>query len=114
MKIGGAKDVIVNITCGSDITIFDANEAVDFIREASGGDVDIIFGIAINEAVGDSMIVTVIATGFDSEDNMPTKELTLKPQVQQRTARVSDTAVEIEVEDIENSEIPSFIRSREK
>ncbi len=112
-KIDGAKDAIVNITGGSDITIYDANQAVDFIRDASGGDVDIIFGIAINEAVGDSMIVTVIATGFDSVDEAPAKELTLK-STPQRATRNLETAVEIEVEDIENSEIPSFIRSREK
>lgn len=38
------------------------------VREAAGNDIDAIFGVAINEKLGDSIIVTVIATGFDKEE----------------------------------------------
>lgn len=64
-QITGAQNAIINVTGGEGISIYDANEVVDYIAEASGGNVDIIFGIAINESLGDSIIVTVIATGFD-------------------------------------------------
>lgn len=64
-QINGAKKAIVNVTGGANISIYDANDAVEYIREAAGNDIDIIFGVAINEKIGESIIVTVIATGFD-------------------------------------------------
>ena len=64
-QISGAKSAIVNVTGGASMSAYDAQEAVDCIREATGADVDIIFGVAINDKIGESIIVTVIATGFD-------------------------------------------------
>ncbi len=64
-KIVGASSAIINITGGSSITISDANDAVSTIREQVGGEIDFIFGIAINNQIQDDIIVTVIATGFD-------------------------------------------------
>ena len=64
-QINGAKSAIINVTGGSTMSAYDASEAVDTIREASGNDIDIIFGVAINDKIGDSIIVSVIATGFD-------------------------------------------------
>lgn len=66
-QISGAHNAIVNITGGESITLFDAEDAMALVREAAGNDIDAIFGVAINEKLGDSVIVTVIATGFDSE-----------------------------------------------
>ena len=64
-QISGAKHAIVNVTGGASMSVYDANEAVTCIREAAGNDIDIIFGVAINDKIGESIIVTVIATGFD-------------------------------------------------
>lgn len=64
-QITGARSAIVNVTGGSSMSAYDAQEAVDFIREAAGSDIDIIFGVAINDKIGEAIIVTVIATGFD-------------------------------------------------
>ncbi|MBR0342356.1 MAG: cell division protein FtsZ, partial [Oscillospiraceae bacterium] len=47
------------------ISLQDSSIAVDFIKEAAGNDIDIIYGVAINESLGEAIIVTVIATGFD-------------------------------------------------
>lgn len=113
-KIEGAKDAIVNITGGKDISLYDSGEAVEFIREASGGDADIIFGVAINESVGDNIIVTVIATGFEDEVVATPEEFKFKTNTSFNKETKNTAGVEIEVEDIENNEIPSFIRSREK
>lgn len=118
-KIDGATNAIVNITGGMDISIYDANEAVEFIRESAGGDVDIIFGVAINEDVGDSIIVTVIATGFDLDVTVAEpkdyKNRARKDLRREKTNNVaSDKETEIEVEDLDDdSLIPSFIRQRE-
>ncbi|MBR4163728.1 MAG: cell division protein FtsZ [Solobacterium sp.] len=64
-QINGAKSAIINVTGGTSMSAYDASEAVDYIREAAGNDIDIIFGVAINDKIGDSIIVSVIATGFD-------------------------------------------------
>ncbi|AOG60666.1 cell division protein FtsZ [Spiroplasma helicoides] len=71
-SIRGAKDAIINITGGKNVSLVDAYDAVDIIQQASGADVNFIFGIAINEHLDDELIVTVIATGFD-EDYESTK-----------------------------------------
>jgi cell division protein FtsZ len=64
-QISGAKSAIVNVTGGVSMSAYDAQEAVDYIRDAAGSDIDIIFGVAINDKIGEAIIVTVIATGFD-------------------------------------------------
>ena len=63
--IQGAKNAIINITGSSSLTVEEANTIVEYIRKASGNDLDTIFGVAINENLADAVIVTVIATGFD-------------------------------------------------
>ena len=65
-QIAGAKSSIINVTGGPSTTLIDAQQVVDTISEAAGNDIDVIWGVAINEKLGDSIIVTVIATGFDS------------------------------------------------
>lgn len=68
-SIKGAKDVIVNVTGGKTVSLNDAYDAVDIIQQAVQiEDVNIVFGIAINELLNDELIVTVIATGFDEVD----------------------------------------------
>ncbi|WP_338974798.1 cell division protein FtsZ [Spiroplasma endosymbiont of Tricholauxania praeusta] len=67
VTIKGAKNAIVNVTGGTTMTLTDANIAVDLVRDAAGNDVNIIFGVAVNENLNDEMIVTVIATGFEEE-----------------------------------------------
>ena len=64
-QIQGAKSATINVTGGTSMSAYDASEAVDYIREAAGNDIDIIFGVAINDKIGDAIIVSVIATGFD-------------------------------------------------
>ncbi|MBR5794893.1 MAG: cell division protein FtsZ [Erysipelotrichaceae bacterium] len=65
-QIAGAKSSIINVTGGPSTTLIDAQQVVDTISEAAGNDIDVIWGVAINEKLGDSIIVTVIATGFDA------------------------------------------------
>jgi cell division protein FtsZ len=65
--IEGAKGVLINITGGSDLTLYEVNEASSIIREAADDDANIIFGAVIDESMRDEMKITVIATGFDKE-----------------------------------------------
>ena len=74
-QIKGAKSAIINVT-GANISIYDSNVAVEYIREAAGNDIDIIFGVAVNESLGESIIVTVIATGFELPNTKTTQQNT--------------------------------------
>jgi len=65
--INGATDCIINITGGSNLTLFEAEDAAEVIRAAANTDVNIIFGAVINEALEEEAVVTVIATGFEDE-----------------------------------------------
>ena len=81
-NINGAKSAIINITGGDKVSLYDAQNAVAVIQDAAGGDVDCIFGIALNEQLGDAVIVTVIATGFEEQTQKPRKKRSDNPQVQ--------------------------------
>ena len=65
--IQGAKGVLINITGGPDLTLFEVNAASSIIRESADDDANIIFGAVIDETMTDEMKITVIATGFDKE-----------------------------------------------
>lgn len=65
--IQGAKGVLINITGGPDLTLYEVNVASTIIREAADEDANIIFGAVIDEHMVDEMKITVIATGFGEE-----------------------------------------------
>jgi cell division protein FtsZ len=64
-SVEGATGVLLNITGGSDLGLFEVNEAAEIVQSASAGDSNIIFGAVVDDALGDEVRVTVIATGFD-------------------------------------------------
>ncbi len=63
--IDGATDAIVNISGGTDMALFEVDEALRTIRDASTTEINVIYGATINPDLQDELIVTVIATGFD-------------------------------------------------
>ena len=67
--IEGATDAIINVTGGSSLTYFDAEAAANVVREAAKTDINTIFGAVVNENLNDEVIVTVIATGFDTNND---------------------------------------------
>ncbi|MEE9554647.1 MAG: cell division protein FtsZ [candidate division Zixibacteria bacterium] len=62
--IEGARGVLVNITGGSDMALNDVRMATETVHEAAGSGANIIFGAVVDELMGESIYVTVIATGF--------------------------------------------------
>ncbi len=64
-SIDGAKGVIMNITGGTNLSLYEVNEAADIVAASSDDEVNMIFGAVINEEFEDEISVTVIATGFD-------------------------------------------------
>lgn len=71
VSIDGAQNVLLNITGGEDLTLFETQDAADIVSAAATGDVNIIFGTSINEDLGDEVVVTVVATGVKSLDENP-------------------------------------------
>ncbi len=72
-SIDGAKGVLMNITGGSNLSLFEVQEAADIVASASDEDVNMIFGSVINDNLKDEIIVTVIATGFTEEQLVTSK-----------------------------------------
>ncbi len=65
-SIEGAKGILINITGGSDLSLFEIDEAASLITESADEDAEVIFGTVIDESKKDTVTVTVIATGFKS------------------------------------------------
>ncbi|EHE2752305.1 cell division protein FtsZ [Listeria monocytogenes] len=64
-SVDGAKGVLMNITGGSNLSLYEVQEAAEIVSSASDEDVNMIFGSVINDELKDELIVTVISTGFD-------------------------------------------------
>ncbi len=70
-SIVGATDAIINVTGGNSLTLFEAEDAAEVVRASANTDINIIFGAVINEDLNDEVIVTVIATGFEDDNDTP-------------------------------------------
>lgn len=111
-SIEGAKSVLLNITGGSDLGIFEVNEAADLIRQAVDEGANIIFGAGIDESLGESIKITVIATGFESENINRRQEKSLSTE--EDKGEIIREIEDLEVEAVEELDIPIFLRRRDK
>ena len=68
-SIEGARGVIINITGGSDMGLHEANTAAELVQRSADPEANIIFGTVIDESMGDELQITVIATGFEKEED---------------------------------------------
>jgi cell division protein FtsZ len=68
VSIKGARGLLINVTGGSDMALYEVNEAASLIQEEAHEDANIIFGAVIDESISDEIRVTVIATGFGDLD----------------------------------------------
>lgn len=67
-SIEGARGIIINITGGSDMGLHEANTAAELVQRSADPEANIIFGTVIDESMGDELQITVIATGFEKEE----------------------------------------------
>ncbi|MGE7672423.1 cell division protein FtsZ [Lysinibacillus sp. NPDC094403] len=129
-SIDGAKGVLMNITGGSNLSLFEVQEAADIVASASDEEVNMIFGSVINENLKDEIIVTVIATGF-SEEALQQQRNTARPTlntnrqaVQQQQAPIREQRQDMHVQQEQPRqnqqnyaqddmlEVPAFLRNR--
>ncbi len=104
-SIRGARDAIINVTGGNTLTLNDANDAVDIVKQAIGGEVNIIFGTAVNEHLDDEMIVTVIATGFDEDKNFTNPDNGYRASMEEYEAPAPRPTWDAEVSDDNDQDV---------
>jgi cell division protein FtsZ len=98
--IDGAKGVLLSITGGPDLTLFEANQAAEIIAQVVDPDANFIFGAVIDENLKDTIRLTVIATGFESVVRAPSTR---------------DRAADLDIKPFarpDDLEIPAFVRRR--
>ncbi|MCJ1764336.1 cell division protein FtsZ [Mammaliicoccus sciuri] len=124
-SIVGAQGVLMNITGGESLSLFEAQEAADIVQDAADEDVNMIFGTVINPELQDELVVTVIATGFNDKPSNARKPqgggafggTTEEPASQREEGESLGRKASFENksanESTDDSDIPSFIRNRE-
>ena len=89
-SMSGAKGVLINITAGTDITLFEVDEAANRIRDEVDGDVNIIFGSTFDETLEGSVRVSVVATGINSNSAIKS-EPTMRPVAEVLPQKIQST-----------------------
>lgn len=125
-SIDGARGVLMNITGGTNLSLYEVNEAADIVASASDQEVNMIFGAVINDNLKDEIVVTVIATGFEENQQTHTgrpnvSEQQGMKQARQQTAATSQPVQEERDRDPrsvpfsgDNLDIPTFLRNRRR
>jgi cell division protein FtsZ len=111
VSIDGATDAIVNITSGTNVTLFEINEALAEIRNATDSNLNIIYGTAINKDLDDELIVTVVATGY-SLKRKETEYESLKDTFYQD--EIFDSQKEFNIEDEFKQKLDNNFKKEEK
>ncbi|MBA3304350.1 MAG: cell division protein FtsZ [Thermoleophilaceae bacterium] len=112
-SVEGATGILLNITGGSDLGLFEVNEAAEIIQSAADQNSNIIFGAVVDDGLGDGVRVTVIATGFDGRSSSPmfVEDSTgRRREPRRRDVQMDDrqrSSLEISDDDID---IPSFLK----
>jgi len=107
-RIEGARGVLINITGGPDLSLYEINKACEIIYNNSSPEANIIFGAVINEDIKDEVRITVIATGFVNEEKAAPEKKELLSNINKVTPKVVVTPPEDEID------IPAFLRKHKK
>ena len=103
VSISGAQGVLVNVTGGPSMSLFEVEEATQIIYDAAGDDANVILGAVIDETMGDEIMVTVIATGFGLRPVVPAGARQVKSV---RSVERIPTGVE----DLQKFDEPAYVR----
>lgn len=114
-SIEGARGVLLNITGGKDLGIFEVNTAAELVQKSIDPEANIIFGAVIDENMGDEISVTVIATGFD-KDRIPAAsvESVIKTGLSNAPERTRIPESKSELFSGSELDIPTFLRKNKK
>jgi cell division protein FtsZ len=111
--IDGATGILLSITSGSDVSLYEVTEAADHIQENAAEDANIIFGSVLDDSLGDEVRVTVIATGFDrpraAQASIPAETSDSARRGDRSTRQSSRDRSSLEISD-DDLDIPPFLR----
>ena len=110
-SIEGAKGILLNISGGSDLKLFEVNEAAEIVRNVASPNANIIFGAVIDENMKDQIKVTIIATGF--KDKLLDKVIKTDKATKSKSAEKKKKAKE-ELEDLRKDLQEDVVREGEK
>ncbi|WP_214483253.1 cell division protein FtsZ [Bacillus sp. SM2101] len=122
IPIDGAQGVLMNITGGMNLSLYEVQEAADIVASASDQEVNMIFGSVINESLKDEIVVTVIATGFKETEIPQGRQIRQSAGANTQKATAA-TSREKESENVSNYnpqqtedtlDIPTFLRNRNR
>ena len=136
VSINGAKGVLFNVTGGYDMSMAEIQEAAEIITGAVSSDANIIFGATLKPELEDELIITVIATGFDSDsffdDDEPSDaeddeesaetvdeavdsvDMAIDPEAAAHFAQENETNIWDQSMDDDEDDTPAFLRRRRK
>ncbi len=107
-SVEGATGILLNITGGKELGLFEVNEAAEIIQNAADPNANIIFGAVIDETLGDDVRVTVIGTGFDHRPGRSARrERSARPDRGPRIGERERSTLEIGDDEID---VPPFLR----
>ncbi len=112
--VDGATGVLLNITGGKELGLFEVNDAAAIVHDAADSNANIIFGAVIDESMGDEVRVTVIATGFDHGRSRPRAARGVVGEradksAKDRRPRVGRDKADLEIGD-DDLDIPAFLK----
>ena len=116
-SIEGARGLLVNITGGTDLTLFEVNEAMSIIHDAADPDANIIFGAVLDSRLADEMKITVIATGFEKAAAL-TEPVRTYPSAQppapetRGTGALAGAAASVDSLRRDDINVPAFMRKK--
>ena len=117
-SIEGARGVLLNIAGGSDLGLFEVNEAATIITKAAHADANVIFGAVVDDTLGDEVRVTVIAAGFDrwgqrddEELIRPDEDIFSSTASEERVIRLDKEPERLVFDAEDDLDVPSFLRN---
>tara|TARA_B100000945_G_scaffold92848_1_gene72509 strand:+ start:7909 stop:9126 length:1218 start_codon:yes stop_codon:yes gene_type:complete len=134
ISIDGATGILINVTASSNFTIDELNEACNHVKSKASSSVNLIFGLVLDESLGDKVRITVIATGIDgikslkitnqiveTDPNQDSFDLGEKiDNIEENISRTNDSNGNPDLDDLhplgddEHFEIPAFLRKNKK
>ncbi len=112
-SIDGAKGVLLNITGGKNLGLFEVNEAADLIRQSVDPDANIIFGAGVDESLKDELKITVIATGFSGTKHKESGK-GLNNKLKNKDNRNDKDTKDEKYYESDDLDIPTFLRKKYK
>ncbi len=104
-SLDGATGILLNITGGSELGLFEVNEAAEVVTSAADSNANVIFGAVIDDAMGDDVRVTAIATGFGGRPRRRRREAGAEAtERERRPAMTGPSVTDVEID------IPSFLK----